>query len=190
MTAEEFLERWGEDDFTCADPERAEALGMPATAVRFLSEVGLPRACAPMFQFDLEEGMTVLPHGGQVFLRIGAEEEFSVVCLDDRGSVVTLDPSGEFLPVFVNSSAVAFAECLLLYRESLARTEVLEVPKPEKVSFLGMTYEIAPPQRQDPRVIRTELARLRAEIERVDRPAVQRDTWWTQLLEEEQAQYT
>ena len=132
VTRAELLQGWSEAEVLTVEPERLAGLHVPAPAVRFLAEVGLPRAfefyfttIADRYQdpgVDAEEGACLLgPYEarGHVLLRLGSNYGGYMCVAPDSGRVIQLpqdDDQAGPLVALVNSSVEMFVAFLLRVR--------------------------------------------------------------------------
>ena len=151
LTPNQFRSRW-EAEVVASDPlpddcqlvcvprERLSGFRLSRATQEFLSEAGLPRACAPCLSFE-EVGKGLLrlwdvfaprqwqpteKTGLEHYLMIGSDGAGNPFCIDERdGRVVMLDHELLFdvkrrdkRTMFVNSGIPEFAESLLVYQNS------------------------------------------------------------------------
>ncbi len=147
MNADEALRaemrRLWDDEIVTTTPSATIVDRLPPEVVRFVEEVGLPRA-VPAFDFHLlpPDDWKVVALGGAN--RDGGLGEFVVLChrradialgIDlATGRVFTVDLRGEEPPAFVNSS-------LPLYVRSLVRAESWRRARPDEPGLIEVDRE-------------------------------------------------
>ena len=186
LTPKQFKDRW-QAEVVSTDPlpddvrlvtvpaDKLASLRLPQLVREYLTEVGLPKACAPCLSFDeLGKGLPRLwdvfsptqwrPNekiGLEHYLMIGFDGSGNPFCIDERdGKVVLLEHELLFdtknrnkLTMFVNSGIPQLAESLLLYQHSSPdahRKALLEIDPPATQKGTFWSYEHSVPEDNQP----------------------------------------
>ncbi|MBQ7774343.1 MAG: SUKH-4 family immunity protein [Lachnospiraceae bacterium] len=123
MTAKEFLERWDTEicPMVSYDAKKIHALNLPEDVKDFLIEAGLPSDAAPFLNFEssAKKGATKLGLFGKKrkYIYFGYTEAGDKICvLEETGHVLCINHE-DGSEIFINSSILKLAECLLAYSE-------------------------------------------------------------------------
>lgn len=136
ITIEEFLERWDDDttEMVVYDAESVSSLNISDESKTFLIECGFPDEAAPYLNFESFEDSEILrlseTYGNESeyskYIYIGTDGDGLPICINEETEEITIiDVFEKQDPVFVNSSVLQMAECLLLYYEFLKK--IMEV---------------------------------------------------------------
>lgn len=139
ISAHDFKQRWQTGSEDVLVPFPAESLAdvrIPSEAKVFLIEAGLPADAAPFLSFEppqkgpvprVPEKLWHLPPEFSRYRIIGSNGAGDPICLDEEaaGQVVYLNNENYFERVFMGTSVLTLAECLLAFRAFLADTTPL-----------------------------------------------------------------
>jgi hypothetical protein len=139
---------------------------LPEMTRKFLAEAGLPKSCAPFLSFnDLAHGLRHVwdvfspgqwkpeeKRGLEHYAMIGFDGSDNPICVDERdGRVVAIEHellfttnAGDRRVMFVNSSVVQLAECLLLVappRSNAVLEAIKRIDAPAAVKGAFWSYE-------------------------------------------------
>ena len=127
INPEQFSQSWG-PGLIRTEPDAIAGVNLPDSALRFLTEAGLPKDAGYDISFDRpEDEMPTLPQAFPNgydfpaeycrFYPIGVDGA-AILCLEEvTGSVYGIDIDGQDIPTrFVNSGLPKLAECLLVNR--------------------------------------------------------------------------
>jgi hypothetical protein len=196
LTPEEFRKQWliePKDNLVSYTEEElpASLLGLPTK--QFLKQAGLPASAPPFLSFNEKLYSPVLQNVKQyyklqgedfaTYYMIGSEGGGDVICIDTKNQdqVMVLssdhihsvdndeeqDYHPQFVPVmFMNSSILQLAECLLVYRNFVSRI---------RAEHNGQSFvEITPSA--------DAIAKLAKELEAVDLQSIkEKSFWWHQI---------
>lgn len=141
LTADQFIERWGDDDpLTRFAKSTLDKLKVGPEDREFLSKAGLPSSAAPMLDFKFPKSGALptlaklysLKRGFDHLACIGTDGAGNPIAIDesDSGKVVRLDHEDSFRKAAMNTSVRHLAACLLACRDLTRQTNEQEGDAP------------------------------------------------------------
>jgi hypothetical protein len=164
VSPDEFREFWKED-LVRAQPQALQGISLPAQTREFLLQVGLPREADLLLSFQLDVDQLPQVEAPSGIYCIGTDGATSI-CIDvnQRATIVSIDPQHQMPTRFLNSGVSQLAECLMIYRKRIGVLSNKDLSDDEAMYLIS------------------ELVK---EIETADQEALQRDDNWLSLIIEQ-----